>query len=200
MRDNKLSKKFYTRRDVSLIAKELIGKKLFTTINGETSGGIIVETEAYSGAIDRASHAFPVKKTKRTEVMFKEGGHAYVYLCYGIHKLFNIVTNIEGQPDAVLIRAIEPTLGLDIIKLRRKENNIAKRLSSGPGNVSNALGIELLHYGMSLLGDVIWLENSGQQDFQIKSTKRIGVDYAGEDALRLWRFYMKNNPWVSKFD
>lgn len=193
----KLSRDFYTQPNVVEIARDLIGKKLVTNINNEVSAGIIVETEAYSGKNDKACHAHMQKKTKRTQVMFELGGHAYVYLCYGIHNLFNIVTNIKGQADAVLIRAIKPLEGFEIMNKRRNQPKPKYRISSGPGCLSEALGINRNHYGLDLTGKQIWIEESDYALKKIQSSPRIGVDYAGEDAKLPWRFYEKDNPWVS---
>ena len=182
---------FYQKSDVVLIARELIGKKLFTCTLGEKiTGGIITETEAYAGPQDRASHAYGNRRTKRTEIMFAEGGVAYVYLCYGIHNLLNIVTNEKGIPHAVLIRAIIPTCGIELILQRRKKIHPTATLTNGPGSVCQALGIGLHHNGSSLTGPPLWIEDS---DFPIDSNKivaspRIGIDYAGEDALLPWGF------------
>ena len=196
----KVTKDFYLRDDVVQIAKDLLGKALFTRMNGKVTTGIVVETEAYSGRNDRACHANQHLRTGRTEVMFSEGGMAYVYLCYGIHHLFNVVTNIEGMADAILIRALEPLQGIDEMMQRRKMTSIEKRLTSGPGVLSEAMGIKTVHYGLSLVGDRIWFEDIRRTipDEKIHASKRIGVDYAGEDALKPWRFYIKENTWVSR--
>jgi DNA-3-methyladenine glycosylase len=132
--------------------------------------------------------------------MFSKGGMAYVYLCYGIHHLFNVVTNIEGMADAILIRALEPIQGVEEMLSRRNMHVLEKRLTSGPGVLTKAMGITTEHYGLSLLGNVIWFEESGREvpENRIKASKRIGVDYAGEDALKPWRFYIKENGWVSR--
>ena len=182
------------------IARELIGKCLVTKVNGILTSGIIVETEAYCGAIDRASHAYPNRITPRNSVMFGEGGYAYVYLIYGIHHLFNIVTNSQGKADAVLIRALQPLEGINEMMLRRKKTD-RKRITSGPGALSAAMGINLVMYGNSLQGDIVWLEEAEGfevSDTEIIATTRIGVDYAGQDALLPWRFYIKKNPWISR--
>lgn len=195
----KLPQSFYRREDVTDVARDLVGKIIYTRFNGLITGGRIVEAEAYCGAVDRASHAYPNKMTNRTSVMFKPGGLSYVYLCYGIHHLFNIVTNIEGKPDAVLIRAIEPLIGIDKMIERR---NIRKmdQLTSGPGKLTKALGITTEHYGISLIGSKIWLEEEDNTPVsKILSTTRIGVDYAREDARLPWRFYLKGNPNVSQY-
>lgn len=194
-----LPKEFYLNPDVTQIARELLGKVLFSSVDGKLAGGMIVETEAYSGVNDMACHACRFGKTPRTSVMFREGGLAYVYLCYGIHHLFNIVTNVVDKADAVLIRALEPVEGLDTMMQRRKKNFI-KRITAGPGTVSEALGLKFTDTGASLFGPMIWLEERGTtlSDSEIVSTTRIGVDYAGDDALKPWRYYINNNPFVSK--
>lgn len=194
----KLPRDFYTRADVTLISQELLGKYLFTNIGGHLTAGMIVETEAYCGRGDKACHANN-KRTPRTEVMYGDGGHAYVYLCYGIHHLFNIVTNVEGTADAVLIRAVEPVEGMDWMLSRRNMAQPKTTLTAGPGSLSAALGITTKHYGQDLLGDTIWVEDRGidvaQQD--IIASPRVGVAYAGEDALRPWRYRIKGNKWTS---
>lgn len=196
----KLPKHFYLRPDVAEIARDLVGKSLFTNTNGMITGGMIVEAEAYCGATDRACHAYKNKCTDRTKVMFDAGGIAYVYLCYGIHYLFNIVTNSEGYADAILIRAVEPTHGLDVIRMRRNSDNRSVNLTSGPGKLTKALGIDLMHNGADLTQDQIWIEDSGItfSSDHIVSTTRIGVEYSGIDAFLSWRYYIKNNKWVSK--
>lgn len=194
-----VTKEFYLGQNVVNIARDLLGKILYTRINSQITAGMIVETEAYRGATDRASHAFPSRKTARNWIMFEDGGRAYVYLIYGIHYLFNIVTNIAGQPDAVLIRALEPIIGIPVMKERRNLQT-ERRLTSGPGSLSKAMGIDLKIYGEDLTGKKIWLEESGWQldNDQVVETTRIGVDYAGEDSRLPWRFYLKGNVWISK--
>jgi len=185
----KLEKSFYTREDVVQIAKDLIGKYLLTNFDGGITAGIIVETEAYEGITDRASHAFGGRRTNRTEVMFSTGGVAYVYLCYGIHSLFNIVTNQKGIPHAVLVRGIHPAEGLEIMITRAQKPYLKPGSGSGPGNVSKLLGIHYSHSGLDLMGDKIWIEDRGLDMVkQIISGTRIGVDYAGQDALLPYRF------------
>lgn len=196
----KLGKDFYCRKDVVQISKELIGKFIFTKLDGnKLTGGIIVETEAYAGAIDKASHAFGYKRTKRTEIMFHEGGVAYVYLCYGIHALFNIVTNTEGIPDAVLIRAIQPVEGINIMLARRNKKKLDRSVAGGPGALSQALGINCSHNGIPLFQNKIWIAEKGNNidKKSIIASKRVGVDYAGVDALLPYRFKMKDNNWTS---
>ncbi|MDQ3190570.1 MAG: DNA-3-methyladenine glycosylase [Bacteroidota bacterium] len=186
----KLTKNFYLRDNVITISKELLGKVLFTNINNVITAGIISETEAYAGITDKASHAYNNRRTNRTEIMYAEGGVAYVYLCYGIHHLFNIVTNVKDIPHAVLIRAVEPLVGLDEILLRRKLSKPTSKMTTGPGTVSQALGITTELTGISLLGSKIWIEDKGIKvnENQIIAGPRVGVDYAGEDALLAYRF------------
>ncbi len=197
---NKISKEYFIGPDVVALSRDLLGKYLMTDLDGLITGGMIVETEAYAGRKDKACHAHMNKRTNRTRIMYEEGGVAYVYLCYGIHYLFNIITNVAGMADAILIRAIEPKVGIDVMLQRRKLDKKIPRLTAGPGVMSQALGINKTHYGESLVGDLIWLEDRGvkvKSDEIIAST-RIGVDYAEEDALLPWRFSLKNNCWVSK--
>lgn len=196
----KLGISFYERDNVVQIARELPGKFLMTKIDGIITGGMITEVEAYEGVTDRASHAFNNRRTARTEVMYCAGGTAYVYLCYGIHHLFNVVTNRSGIPHAILIRAIEPTVGIGTMMKRRKKRLLDFTLTSGPGALSEALGIQTQHTGKSLLTGNIWLEDRGIEITQamITKTTRIGVDYAGTDALLPYRFYIKENKWISR--
>ena len=195
----KLNEEFYQRQDVVKIARDLLGKALFTRIGGIITGGTIVETEAYSWR-ERGCHAYGARKTTRNEIMFSKGGFAYVYLCYGIHYLFNVVTNQEERPEAVLIRAVEPLAGVEEMKLRRTfpKNNF--HLTSGPGKLTKALGIGRSFNGKSLLDDEIWIEDSGIKlaKNNILASERIGIDYAGKDARLPWRFTIKDNAWVSK--
>lgn len=191
---------FYRHDNVVQISRDLIGKVLCTNIEGSVlTSGIITETEAYRGRDDKACHAHG-KRTERTEVMYHNGGKAYVYLCYGIHHLFNIVTNVEGLADAVLIRAIQPLDGIDAMLERRGKDTLSPELTAGPGRLSQALGITTDYYGADLTSkNSIWIEDHGQtvSDDQIESSPRVGVDYAGEDAKRLWRFFLKDSKWVS---
>lgn len=196
---SKLSNTYFQNDDVVFLAKDLLGKLLVTKIDDEITAGIITETEAYNGRTDKACHAYNNKRTPRTSVMYKSGGLAYVYLCYGIHNLFNIVTNSEGLADAVLIRAVEPLKGHKTMLKRRSLTKIEPRLSSGPGSMSKALGINRTHNGISLVGEDIWLEHyTSFEDKDIIQTTRIGIDYAEEDAFLPWRFYVKNNRFISK--
>ena len=196
---HKIPLSFYQRKDVVLIAKELLGKILVTHFNGIFTAARIVETEAYKGAVDKASHAYNNRRTNRTEIMFSEGGKAYVYLCYGIHHLFNVVTNTENIPHAVLIRSAEPLAGIEEMLLRTLKHKADNTLTKGPGNVSKALGIHTKHSGLNLLSDEIFIADDGYKlkPSQISSTVRIGVDYAAEDALLPYRFIVKDNPFIS---
>jgi DNA-3-methyladenine glycosylase len=195
----KLPLAFYMRTDVLTISRELIGKLLVTNFNGERTSGRIVETEAYNGAIDKASHAYGGRRTRRTEVMFAKGGIAYVYLCYGIHHLFNVVTNEKDVPHAVLVRAIEPVEGADVMQQRMNKPKLDYTVGKGPGNVCKALGIFTKHTGFSLLGDEIFIADDGFRvsPDNIIATSRIGVSYAGKDAALPYRFSVKDNPYVS---
>lgn len=201
MPQSKLSTDFYLREDVVRIARELLGKVICTRISGEGfTAGMITETEAYCGRNDKACHANDGTRTERTEIMYHSGGVAYVYLCYGIHHLFNVVTNKAGKADAVLIRAVEPLDGLDTMLKRRRFDRKKPALTAGPGRLSQALGITTGSYGADLAGDTIWIEDRGLpvQDSNIASSPRIGVAYAGDHALRPWRFTIDGNKWVSK--
>ena len=191
---------WYLNSNVVDVARQLLGKVLCTRFDGVVTRGKIVETEAYCGNNDKACHANNQKMTKRNKVMFSAGGCAYVYLCYGIHHLFNVVTNEEGQADAVLIRAIEPIEGTETMMTRRKLNKKGKRISGGPAMLTQALGINTFHNGTVLNGESIWIEDAMPIDEDyIVSSARIGVDYAEGDALKPWRFFIKENSWVSRF-
>lgn len=195
----KLPEEFYLQKDVVALAKRLLGKMLVTRLDGKLTAGLINETEAYAGESDRASHAFGGRRTARTEVMYAKGGTAYVYLCYGIHSLFNVVTNVNGIPHAVLIRSIIPIQGIDVMEQRRGLSFERKGFSSGPGSLSKALGIHHSLTGISLLGDEIWLEENGLliESSKIKNGPRIGVDYAGMDAFLPYRFWIDKEQLLS---
>lgn len=195
----KLPESFYQRTNVVKIARELLGKGLFTKIDKVITGGVIVETEAYSWK-ERGCHAFDARKTKRNSVMFSKGGHTYVYICYGMHHLFNVVTNGEDVADAVLVRAIEPLEGVEQMMARRGMPANTFHLTSGPGKLTKALGIDRKWNGKFLLDNEIWIEDMGQKisSSKIEASPRIGIDYAGEDAQLPWRFTIKGNLWVSK--
>ena len=195
----KLSLVFYRRKDVLMIARNLLGKILVTKFGGIETSGRIVEVEAYAGIIDKASHAFGGKRTARNEVMYGEGGTAYVYLCYGIHHLFNVVTNYREVPHAVLIRALEPIEGVETMLKRTGKKKPDHTLTRGPGNLSKALGIYTQHSGISLQSKELFITDD---DFvfkknQIAASPRIGVDYAGDHSLWPYRFFVKDNPFVS---
>jgi DNA-3-methyladenine glycosylase len=196
----KLPESYYHNTDTVALARDLIGKYLFTCIDGELTGGYIVETEAYTGINDKAAHSYGGKVTPRTKTMYMQGGVSYVYLCYGIHEMFNIVVAEEGQPHAILIRAIQPTDGLDVMMYRRNLGTPKPNITKGPGSVAKALGISRKINAISLQGDVIWLEDRGLTfpDAEVAAGPRIGVDYAGEDALLPYRFFVKGNIYVSK--
>lgn len=194
----KLEPSFYYRKNVTTVARDLLGKVLITSIKGQVSSGIIVETEAYSWK-ERGCHAYNGRKTLRNEVMFDAGGKAYVYLCYGMHHLFNVVTNREGIAEAVLIRAVEPLQGMEIMIERRGDVPV-HQLTSGPGKLTRALGIDRSWNGKVLWNDDVWIEDIGKKVSarQLDISKRIGIDYAGEDANLLWRFSIRDNKWVSR--
>ena len=186
----KLSRDFYLRDDVVAIGCDLLGKVLCTRFNGELTKAIIVETEAYAGVTDKASHAYGDRRTRRTEPIYGQGGTAYVYLCYGLHHLFNVVTNQAETPHAVLIRAGIPMSGTERMLKRRNKAKADKTLLAGPGSLAKALGITTDHTGISLMNGHIWIED---QDVEIIADSvrvgpRVGVDYAGDDALRPYRF------------
>jgi DNA-3-methyladenine glycosylase len=193
-----LEPSFFQGNDVVGIARQLLGKVLCTRIEGHYTSGIITETEAYAGITDKASHAFNGRRSHRTEIMFRNGGIAYVYLCYGIHSLFNVVTSVEGNPHAALIRAIEPLEGLGWMEKRNRNKSLIKSSGTGPGNVSKLLGIHFSHSGLPLVKKEqvqenepgIWIENRGFKidDGIITAGPRVGVDYAGEDAFLPYRF------------
>ncbi|NOT50718.1 MAG: DNA-3-methyladenine glycosylase [Chitinophagaceae bacterium] len=195
----KLDKDFYLRKDVLLIAKKLLGKILVTKFDNVETSGRIVEVEAYAGTVDKASHAWSGKRTARNEVMYADGGVAYVYLCYGIHHLFNVVTNYKEIPHAVLIRGLEPVKGIEAMIERTGKKIFDSTLTRGPGNLSKALGIFTRHSGTSLQSKELFIAGD---DFtfpkkQIGASPRIGVEYAAEHAIWPYRFYIKGNLFVS---
>jgi len=200
----KLPGSFYKRNNVCQVAKELLGKVLVSRFNGIITSGRIVEVEAYNGIIDKASHAFGGRRTNRNEIMYANGGVAYVYLCYGIHYLFNVITNNKETPHAILIRALEPVIGIDemlqrVGKTKPDSYRLDNTLTRGPGNLSKALGIFTFHSGTSLGSKELFIADDGFvfPKKQIAVSPRIGVDYAGNDALLPYRFYVKGNPFVS---
>lgn len=192
-----LPRSFYLRPDVVQIARELLGKQIFTIMDGVTASGIICETEAYAGTTDKASHAFGGRRTQRTEIMYACGGTAYVYLCYGIHSLFNVVTNIKDVPHAVLIRGIIPVELGKIMLQRAGKEKVTRNFGIGPGKVSKILGIHYSHSGIDLVekpldidDPAIWIEDTGYtiKSGMITAGPRVGVNYAGKDALLPFRF------------
>jgi DNA-3-methyladenine glycosylase len=194
----KLPESFYLEPDVVKVAKNLLGKFLVTDLRGGLTSGMIVETEAYSWR-ERGCHAYQGKKTNRNAVMFGPGGVSYVYLCYGMYELFNVVTNEDGVADAVLIRAIEPADGQDVMLNRYKAKSI-KRITSGPGKLTKALGITRKHNFEHLTADKIWIEERGIEvkPSQRIASARIGLNFESPDALLPWRFTIKGSEWVSR--
>ena len=196
----KLKEEYYLNEDVVSLAKDLLGKVLYTKIDNEITAGIIIETEAYFGIKDKASHAYGGRRTSRTETMYGSGGIAYVYLCYGMHNLFNIVSSKENDPHAVSIRGIEPLIGIDIIEQRRNMLHTKGAISAGPGSAAKALGIDRTFNAKNLTGDEIWIEDHAirYQNEDIVAAPRVGIAYAKEHALLPWRFFVKGNKYVSK--
>jgi DNA-3-methyladenine glycosylase len=195
----KLPVSFYERNDVLTIAKELLGKILVTNCDGILTSGRIVECEAYNGVIDRASHAFGGRRTARNEVMYGNAGTAYVYLCYGIHHLFNVVTNDKEIPHAILIRALEPISGIPEMLKRRGKKQFEHTITKGPGSLSVALGITVAKNGISLRSKQLFIADDGfiPEKKMIGKSPRIGVEYAGKAAAYPYRFFIKGNPFVS---
>jgi DNA-3-methyladenine glycosylase len=201
MQAKPLAISFYQNTNVLQVATALLGKILITNISGNITGSRIVETEAYNGIVDKASHSYNNRRTKRTEVMYQAGGIAYVYLCYGMHYMFNVVTGVENNPTAVLIRATEPLHGFDHMYARTKKQPNQKSITNGPGNVCKAMGINKNHNGISLLSNEIYIVDDGCQynDNEIKATPRIGIDYAEEDALLPYRFIIANSQYIKEY-
>lgn len=195
----RLNTNFY-QNDAITTAKALLGKFIVRKINNQKIIVKIVDTEAYLGKNDKASHAYNNKKTLRTETMFKKGGTAYVYLIYGIHYCFNIVTAAKNKPEAVLIRAVEPVKGLNLIKENRKiKNKRIENLTNGPGKLSEALKIDKSFDGINLITDNnLYLIDNNENEFEIESAKRVNIDYAEEFKHKKWRFYIKENKFISK--
>lgn len=196
----KLTIDFYDREDVVKIAKELLGKILITKFDGILTSGRICETEAYIAINDRASHSYNGKRTDRNEHMYATAGTSYVYICYGMHHLFNVVTNKKDVPDAVLIRAVEPLKGIEDMLIRTGKKTLDNTLTKGPGNVGKALGISKQHSGLNLLKNEIYVADDGFEldAKQIGISKRIGIDGAGVASASLpYRFYIKGNKFVS---
>lgn len=192
----KVPLKFYLREDVVQVSRDLLGKVLCTKTDSQVTKAIITETEAYAGITDKASHAYGGKRTKRTEPIYAHGGTAYIYLCYGIHHLFNVVTNEAETPHAVLIRAGVPLDGFNLMRKRRKRSQLDKTLLAGPGSLAQALGITTDLTGTSLLENRIWIEDHNLivDKEEIVAGPRIGIDYADEDAARPYRFVIDPEP------
>lgn len=188
----KLPESYYLQTDVVFLARDLIGKRLCTHIEGVYCSGLISETEAYAGIEDKASHAYGGRFTDRTKTMYAAGGTSYVYLCYGVHQLFNVVTNVEGIPHAILIRGIKPEQGVEHM-LKRRNRSKKNGLSDGPGKLSKALGIGKAHNAISLLDDCIWIEDVSKAvpDEAVNVGPRIGIDYAEEHKDLPYRFLWK---------
>lgn len=197
----KLPYSFYQNEDVNSLAVQLLGKQLFTCIDGLITAGIIVETEAYMGVEDKASHAYGGRLTERTKTMYLNGGVSYVYLCYGIHNLFNVVTGPLNTPHAVLIRGLEPVLGLETMLARRGMATLKPNLTAGPGALSKALGIDRKLNAKDLMAEEIWIDDNDpawMAQKSVVSVPRVGVAYAADHALLPWRYYIKGNRFVSK--
>lgn len=195
----KLTIDFYNRKNVVGIAKELLGKILVTNINGNLTSGRIVETEAYNGILDKAAHSYAGKRTNRNEHTYAQGGVAYIYVCYGIHQMFNVVTNEKEIPEVILVRALEPLNGIKYMLERTGKKMLDYTLTKGPGNVGKAMGIHKDFSGTNLLGNEIFLASDETviPEQVIGVSSRIGVLYAGEDALLPYRFFVKGNKFVS---
>ncbi|MGC4101779.1 DNA-3-methyladenine glycosylase [Ferruginibacter sp.] len=197
----KLTGEFYDREDVLQIARDLLGKILITKFDGVTTSGRIVETEAYIAITDRASHSYNGKRTARNEYMYDVAGISYVYICYGMHHLFNVTTNKKNIPDAVLVRAVEPLSGIETMLKRTGKAKLDNTLTKGPGNVGKALGISKEHSGLNLLGSKIFIcdDDTVYAPEAIGASKRIGVEGAGEAAHYPYRFFVKGNKFVSGY-
>ncbi len=195
----KLPRKFYSRTDTVEVARELLGKLLVVPDErGVRVSAMIVETEAYLGVEDRGAHSFGGRRTARNEVMYGAAGYVYVFFVYGMYYQFNVVTGPVDHPHAILVRAVEPVEGIEIMRERRGEMK-DRNLTSGPGKLAIAMGIDRLLNGADLLGDRCWLENYHTViNDEMASGPRIGIDYAGADALKPWRFWLRDNIFVSK--
>ena len=201
LKGKRIPASYYASHDVNYLAKDLLGKYLCTLIDGSYCSGMIVETEAYRGPDDRAAHSFNNRRTPRTEVMFQQGGVAYIYVCYGMHHLMNVVTAPVDHAHAVLIRALEPADGLEVMSTRRNLKADDSRMTKGPGSLSVAMGLHSGLSGISLFksSSPVWIEDRGislKKD-EICIGKRIGVESAGEAAHWPWRYFVKGNKYVS---
>ncbi len=189
----KLPESFYLRSDIIQVSRDLLGKVLATKIHGCITKAVITETEAYAGETDKASHAYGGRRTKRTAPIYQSGGRAYIYLCYGIHHMFNVVSSVAGEPHAILVRAGQPLEGESEMLRRREKQKTDKTLLAGPGSLGKALGITTSLTGADLSGSVIWIEDQGVtvNDKMITVGPRVGIDYAEEDAKRPYRFILQ---------
>jgi DNA-3-methyladenine glycosylase len=197
---NPLNLRFFLRGDVLAVAREMLGKHVFTCIDGELTGGRIVETEAYRHEGDPSITLHLQRKRKQAEALYQPGGHAYLYTVYRVHTLFNITVNDAAHPDAVLIRAIEPLQGVEIMLRRRGLAKLARNLTAGPGVLSQALGLTPALNGELVTGPHIWLAEAGESiaDENVLASSRVGLEYAGEEAVALpWRFRVKDSKWTS---
>ena len=197
---SRLPQSYYTNEDVVFLAKDLVGKSLFVQTEGVLTGGIIVETEAYKGPEDVGSHAYNHRRTSRNDIMYSVGGVVYMYICYGIHDMLNIVTGTENMAHAILIRAIQPTTGIEIMRERRKVFKEDVRLCRGPGALAKALALKKVHNGISLQSDEIWIEEQGLtvDQNQITAGPRIGLNIDEPYKSIPWRFYLTGSPYVSR--
>jgi len=199
MPSSKLTPSYYRSTQVVALARDLLGKYLYSNINHHVTGGIITETEAYAGVTDKASHAYNGRFTARTKTMYQEGGISYVYFTYGMHHLFNVVTGIQGVPHAILIRAIYPLTGGEIMMKRTGKNTLNEQITNGPAKMTKEMGITTEHNSISLSGNTIWIEDKGiaisKED--ISATPRVGIDYAREDALLPYRFVLNYKKYIS---
>lgn len=195
----KLTIDFYNRKDVVQIAKDLLGKILVTSFNDVITSGRIVETEAYNGIIDKACHSYAGKRTARNEHTYSQAATAYIYICYGMHHMFNIVTNEKEIPEVILVRAVEPIEGIETMLERAGKKTADYTLTKGPGNVGKALGLHKQFSGLDLTGDQVYIVGDGYKIAadSVGVSKRIGVEYAADDALLPYRFYIKGNKYVS---
>ena len=199
-RGPKLGRDFYTRADTLAVARDLLGKRLVVpAAEGVRVSARIVEVEAYLGVEDRAAHSYGGRRTARTETMFRVGGTVYVFFVYGMHHQFNVVAGPEGRPHAVLVRAVEPEEGIEVMRERRPVKK-ERELTSGPGKLCRALGIDGGYNGEDLTGRRVWIEETGARfaTEEIAAGPRVGIDYAGEDALKPWRFWVRGNEFVSR--
>jgi DNA-3-methyladenine glycosylase len=199
----KLDRDFYNR-DSIIVARELLGKVLVHEIEGQSISARIIETEAYMGVVDKAAHSYNGRRTSRVEVMYGDPGFSYIFMIYGLHCCFNVVVNEKETPQAVLVRAVEPIDGREWMAQKRFSKTYEqltksqrRGLTNGPGKLCGALSIDRKFNGMDLCGSVVYIEEGKTEDFNIVTTKRIGIDYAEEAKDFPWRFYIEGNEYVS---